>query len=105
MTHEEWIHERVAELLKGLGKIERDMEGEALVSLWCLTNDGAYSASVGSAPPPNINKDVAAAYWETVASGAPISEPTPSEQERVRAAVRRFEEQMAVATRLKPPTS
>lgn len=100
MTHDEWIYERVAELLRALGKIERDMEGEALVSMACLCIDhGEYRVAVGSAPSPNIDKDVATAYWDAVAKDVPIPEKSPTERARQLEAIRRFEEALGLAPR------
>jgi hypothetical protein len=103
MTHDEWIQHRVAELLMGIGKIERDMEGEALVSLGCLTSgDEAYRAAVGAAPPGNLDKAIAAAYWDAVARDVPLPPPVVGERERMLAAVRRFEEEMGLRTPEEP---
>lgn len=92
MTHREWIRERATNLLRSLGTIERDMEGEAVVSLVCLNSEAtSYRATVGVAPPATLDKEVAAAYWDAVAMNPQMPRAPGVERERQIAATNRFE--------------
>ena len=100
MNHDAWVKARAAEILRALGRVERDLEGEALVSLACLsTGSEAYRAAVGVDPPETLDNDVTAAYWEAAANGASPPEKSSTERARQIDAINRFEASLRLESR------
>lgn len=95
MTHSEWVDGRVAGLLKNCGTITRDMEGEALLSLNILSTTWDYAQHVGTAPPPDLDREVAAAYWGHVATNPTTPDGRDAERMRRLEAANRWETALA----------
>jgi hypothetical protein len=94
--HEEWVRADAMRIWREHGSLERTLENVATVELACMcARADGYVKDVGAPLPAGIEKEVAAAYWEHVATNPPP--PLPQEntkRARQLAAIRRFEETM-----------